>query len=233
MREGYDEAPLNPLPLAVWVLVMPIAAMEIVLQAGAAGFAGGGAGAGWRNEALQRLALSPEMLDRMVEAGRYPAEILMRFAAYPLVHGSFVHALFAVVFILALGKMVGEVFRLPAVLAVFLGSAVAAALAYSLVPGIRQALFGAYPPVYGLVGAFTYILWARLGALHANRARAFTLIAMLLIVQTIFTALNQVMNGVFDASIVADFTGFVAGFALSVLVAPGGPARLMERLRQR
>ena len=46
-------------------------------------------------------------------------------------HGSFTHALFVVVILLALGKMVGEVFRWWAVLVVFFGAAVVGALAYT------------------------------------------------------------------------------------------------------
>ena len=36
-------------------------------------------------------------------------------------------------------------------------------------------LYGGYPAVYGLVGAFTFLLWVRLGMEHTNRLRAFTL----------------------------------------------------------
>jgi membrane associated rhomboid family serine protease len=228
MRDGFDQSPLNPLPLVVWVLVLPLAAVEITLQLGAAGLAGGATGIGWRNDALQRFALSPEMLDLMLANGQWPADFLMRFLTYPLVHGSLGHAVFAIVFTLALGKMAGEVFSLPAVIAIFVLSAVFGGLVYSLAPGVQQALFGAYPPVYGLIGAFTFILWARLGALHANRYRAFSLIGTLLAIQLVF--------GVIFGSgpdWIADVAGFVAGFALSFVVAPGGPARMLRLLRQR
>jgi membrane associated rhomboid family serine protease len=228
MRPGYDTSPLNPLPAVVWVLVLPIAAMEIVLSASGAGFVGGNAGLGWRNDAIQRLALSPDLLDRMIEDGRWPADWLVRFVTYPLVHGSLTHAIFTLVFILALGKMVGEVFRLWAVLAVFFGSAILAAVVYSLIPGLRPALFGAYPPVYGLIGAFTFILWVRLGALNANRYRAFTLIGFLMAVQLLFALIFGS-----NPQWIADVAGFVAGFGLSFLVAPGGPTQMLRRIRQR
>lgn len=228
MREGYDESPLNPIPGVVWLVLLPLVAMEIVVNAGALGVAGGADAIGWRQDALQRFALSPEMLDEMVATGRWSADYLMRFLTFSFVHGSLTHALLAGVFILAMGKFVGEVFRPWAVLALFLVSAATGGLAYSLVPGVKMALFGAYPGAYGLIGAFTFIIWARLGAENANRARAFTLIAFLLGVQLIF---GVVFGGAPDW--VADLAAFATGFGLSFVVGPGGPARIVARLRSR
>ena len=98
----------------------------------------------------------------------------MRLVTYPFVHFNFTHALFVVVILLALGKMVGEVFRWWAVLVVFFGAAIAGALAYTLVPGLQAPLIGGYPAVYGLIGAFTFLLWVNLAAVGANKYRAFS-----------------------------------------------------------
>lgn len=228
MRPGYDQPPVNPLPPVVWLILLPVVAMELVLSAGTFGLAGGQEGIGWRAEALQRFALSPLMLDQMWQAGQVSPDYLMRFLSYPLVHGNLTHAVFASVFILALGKFVGEVFRGWAVLVVFLGAVIAGGLAYSLVPGLKVALYGAYPGAYGLIGAFTFILWARLGAEHAQRGRAFSLIGFLLGIQLLFGAL---FGGAPDW--IADLAGFGAGFLLSFLVAPGGPAHVLRMIRQR
>lgn len=228
MHHGHDEAPVNPLPPVVWLLLLPIVAMEVVVNAGAIGIAGGPAGIGWRNEALQRFALSPVMLDQMWAAGRVSGDYLMRFLTYPFVHGSLTHAVFATVFVLALGKFVGEVFRAWAVLVVFFGAVLAGGVVYSLVPGLQVWLIGAYPGAYGLIGAFTFMLWARLGAEHARRGRAFGLIGMLLGIQLLFGAL---FGGPPDW--IADLAGFAAGFLLSFVVAPGGPAHFLRTIRQR
>ncbi|MCB2116116.1 MAG: rhomboid family intramembrane serine protease [Rhodobacteraceae bacterium] len=228
MRPGFNEAPVNPLPPVVWLLVLPIIAMEVVVNAGAIGLAGGQAGIGWRNEALQRFALSPVMLDQMWASGQVPHDYLMRFLTYPFVHGSLTHAIFAAVFILALGKFVGEVFRAWAVLAVFFGGVLAGGIVYSLVPGLQTWLFGAYPGAYGLIGAFTFMIWAKLGAEHAQRGRAFSLIGMLLGIQLLFGTL---FGGSPDW--IADLAGFAAGFLLSFAVAPGGPSHLLRLIRQR
>lgn len=228
MRPGFNEAPMNPLPWVVWVLVLPIIAMEVVLNAGAMGLAGGAEGVGWRAQALQRFALSPVMLDQMWASGLWNSDYLSRFLTYPFVHGSFTHALFAVVFLLALGKFVGEVYRPWAVLVVFAGGILAGGIVYSLVPGLQTWLFGAYPGAYGLIGAFTFAIWAKLGAAHAHRGRAFGLIGMLLGIQLLFGAF---FGGPPDW--IADLAGFVAGFLLSFAVAPGGLSHLLRILRQR
>ncbi|PQV56778.1 membrane associated rhomboid family serine protease [Defluviimonas denitrificans] len=228
MREGYDAPPLNPIPGVVWLILLPIVAMELVVSAGTLGIAGGATGVGWRQEALQRFALSPEMLDQMIGTGRWTWDYLMRFISYGFVHGSFTHALLAAVFILAMGKFVAEIFSPWSVLAVFFIPLALGGVAYSLIPGVKMALFGAYPGAYGLIGAFTFIIWARLGAENANRARAFTLIAFLLGIQLIF---GVIFGGSPDW--VADLVGFAAGFGLSFLVGPGGPAHLLRAIRQR
>ncbi len=220
--------PINPLPPVVWLLALPVIAMEVAVSAGAAGFAGGASGIGWRLDAVQRFAFSPEYLRRMVEAGLWPWDGLMRLISYPLVHVTTTQAVFVIVFLLALGKFVGEVFRWWAVLAVVFGAAVTAALVYAAVPVVTAPLVGGYPPVYGLIGAFTFILWTNLGRTGGNQMRAFSLIGMLLAVQLVFGLL---FGG--GTEWIADLAGFGAGFALSILVCPGGWARMMAKLRAR
>lgn len=218
--------PLNPLPLAVWVLALPMIAMEIVLQIGAAGIAGGPEAVGWRIEAITALAFVPDLWSEMLTLGQFPPEHLARFVGYPFVHGNLTHTAFAVVILLALGKFVGEILRFWAVLVVFVGAAIVGALAYGLV-ATRVPLFGAYPGDYGLVGAFTYLMWLRLAG-SGREYRAFTMIGFLLAAQLIF---GVFFGGGMDW--VADLAGFAAGFVLTVLVAPGGIGRMMQRLRQR
>jgi membrane associated rhomboid family serine protease len=229
MNQDHNAPPINPLPPIVWILSLPLIAIELVIQLQAAGLIGGGAGSNWRTDAYYRFALIPELVRDQWERGGHPVAELHRLVSYVLVHASLSHALFAVVILLALGKMVGEVFRWWAVLVVFLGAALVGGLAYSfLVPEIRSPLIGAYPAVYGLIGAFTYLLWTNLARRGANRYRAFGLIGALLLFQLIFGVL---IGAGWDW--VADITGFAAGFALSFLVGPGGWTRLVGKLRQR
>lgn len=229
MDQDHNAPPLNPLPWVVWLLALPLIAMEVVLSLAGAGVIGGAQGVGWRIQAVERFGLFPELLKHQWETGGYPLEELARLVSYVAVHGSVTHALFAVVMLLALGKMVGEVFRWWGVAVVFLGAAVLGGAAYGLlVPGLRTQLIGAYPAVYGLIGAFTFLIWTRLAMVGANRFRAFTLIGMLLGIQLVF---GMLFGGGWDW--VADVTGFAAGFLLSFVVSPGGFWRVLDQLRQR
>jgi membrane associated rhomboid family serine protease len=229
MDHDHNAAPLNPLPAIVWILVLPLVAMELVLSLADRGIVGGPMAVGWRLQAVERFGFFPDLLRYMVDTGSYPLDGLMRLVSYPLVHVSFTHALFAVVMLLALGKMVGEVYRWWAVLVVVLGSAAVGAVAYTyLVPGVRAQLIGGYPAVYGLIGAFTFLIWVRLAGTGTNRLRAFSLIGMLRGVHLLFGVL-------FGASWewVADLAGFAAGFLLSFIVTPGGFGRVVAMIRQR
>lgn len=228
MRDGYDNSLFNPLPPVVWLTVLPIVAMELVLSAGDIGLAGGPGGIGWRQQAWQMFALNPEMLADMLGTHRWPLNYLMRFVTYIFVSQVFVQAVMVTVFILALGKFVAEVFRPLAFLTIFFVAGIVGAIAYSLVPGQQVWLIGGYPAVYGLVGAFTFIVWARLGLVHASRNRAFMLVGMLLGFQLFFWLL---FGG--PLTWLADLAGFVTGFALSFLAAPGGPAAVLARVRRR
>jgi membrane associated rhomboid family serine protease len=228
MNRDPNAAPLNPLPAVVWALALPIIAMEVVLNLGARGLIGPPEAVGWRLDALQRFAYSPDLMRQMILEHTWPLDGLMRLATYPFVHFSFTHALFVVVILLAIGKMVGEVFRWWAVLLVFFASAVSGALAYTLVPGLQTPLIGGYPPVYGLIGGFTFLLWVNLAAVGANKYRAFTLIGFLLGIQLLF---GVVFGGGWEW--VADLTGFATGFFLSFVVSPGGWARVRDKIRQR
>lgn len=230
--------PINPLPVVVWLLALPMIGLELVLSLADRGLIGGAGGIGWRAQALSRLAFSPDYWRQSLEVGTLDAEGLLRLVSYAFVHGSTSHALFGVVLLLALGKFVGEVFRFWAVLAVFVAATVAGALAMAAVPAVHQALFGAFAGVYGLIGAFTFLIWMKLAGTGVSQYRAFSLIGFLLVAQLIFGVVTSVLNVgqgflAVDWSWIADLAGFGAGFAVSFLVSPGGWARVLERVRSR
>ncbi|MAU51526.1 MAG: rhomboid family intramembrane serine protease [Roseovarius sp.] len=221
-----DPSPLNPLPPFALVLFLVILGIEAAFSLGARGLVGGPGAVGWRAAAIEDYGFHGEILRWMIETGQYPVEHLRRLLTYAFVHGSFTHALFAGVLILAMGKFLGEHFRHWAVLALLAVATVAGALVYALLPGQQPWLIGAFPGVYGLIGGFTYVLWLRLGQVGANQARAFTLIGVLMGLQLVFALL-------FGAAPtwIADVAGFGAGFLASVPLSPGGWARLRARLR--
>ena len=224
----YDESPVNPLPPVVIVLALALALPELAFLAGENGLLGADA-QWWRAQMIDRFGFFPEILNLMIANNVWPIERVIAIVAYPFVHGSFTGAIFAIVFVLALGKMVGEQFSAVAVLVIFFGASVFGALMYWLVQadGLYP-LFGGMVGAYGLIGAYTFLLWLQQVATGGQQWQAFQLIGFLMAIQLLFSLIFGA-NNVW----VAELAGFAAGFGLSFLVIPGGFARLRAWLRQR
>ena len=223
-----DASPLNPLPPPVAALAIVIIGIELTLSAAARGFIGGQTGIGWRQVALERYGFFGEVLDWMLARGEWPLAHVARFVTYPFVHFGFTHALFVVVFLLALGKMAAEALGSAAFFVIFFGSAIVGALVFGLALNDPAPLAGGFPAVYGLIGAYTWMLWTSLGRIGAPQHRAFLLIGVLLGIQLVFGVLFGATN-----EWVAEVAGFLTGFALSFVVGPGGWRRALDALRRR
>lgn len=222
------QSPFNKLPAVVVALAVVIAGIEALFQLAEMGLIGGREGIGWRIAAVEDFGVSDRVWHWMVENRVWPWDQVRRFLTYPFLHAGAYHVIFVVVFVLALGNMVARVFHPLAVLAVFFGASIAGALGFVLVLNEGRVLIGGYPGAYGLIGAFTFLLWANLGAHGANQARAFSLIAMLMAIQLGF----GLFTGEFG-NFVAELCGFVAGFLISFVVVPGGWKAILNKLRQR
>lgn len=228
MDLDHNAHPLQPIPGVVWLLALPIAVIEIVLSLASRGVIGGPTAVGWRLQAMQDFAFSAPLFHWMLANSYFPPMQMLRFVSYMFIHVSPTHAIFVVMFILALGKYVSEVFRPWAVLAIFFFSGIVGALAYGFLAMTQMPLIGGYPPVYGFIGAFSFILWTRLGQKGENRMGAFTLIGFFLGFQLIFALF---FGG--NRQWIADLAGFAGGFGLSFVVCPGGIARALDAFRKR
>lgn len=220
------QPPVNPLPPVVVALFLVIVAVEGAFTLGARGLVGGPGAIGWRVAAIQEYGFDPRLFDFMVETGRWEPQYLKRFVTYPFVHASFTHAIFAGAMLLALGKIVGDTFGNVATFLIFVLTSVGGVTIYAALLDANIGVIGAFPPVYGLIGAFTYILWMRLGQMGERQLRAFTLIGFLMGVQLLFGLL-------FGATVdwIADIAAFGVGFVVSIFLAPGGLARFVAWVR--
>ena len=217
IEHDHDAPPFNPLPWPVTLLAVAVFGIELIFTAADAGVIGGPAATGWRLAALERYGFSVPVFQWMVDAHALRWDYAMRIVTYPFVHGTFTHALFVTVFALALGKLVGETLKGWSVLVVFFAASIVGALVYWAVwQDTPLVLFGGYPGAYGLVGAFTFVLWAGLAG-NATGLQAFSLIAFLAGIQILFALF---FGGGLDW--VADLAGFAAGFAVALIVSPGG-----------
>lgn len=227
MSDDPNASPFLDLPRTVVALAVVIGGIEGMFSLAQAGYLGGQSGIGWRLDAIRDFGFSGEILDWMLSTGQFPLEHVRRFVTYPFLHLSFTHVLFSIVFILAIGKAISGAFGGWRLLVVFFGASIFGAFVYGYVFEFLSPLVGSYPGVYGMIGAFTFLLWVRARALGEAPVRAFTLIGFLLGIQLLFAAL-------FGSSgdWTADLGGFVAGFVMSFFLVPGGWARLRDSLRR-
>lgn len=224
-----DEAPFHPIPPLVLAIFGAMMLAELAFSLGALGVFGM-QGTAWRVNAIEDFAFAPRALE-MVMRGNYDPALLLRFIAYPFVHAEFTHGLFGAVLWLALGKFAAEAYRPWAVAIIFLASAIGGAICYGfygLWIGSNIPLIGAYPADFGMVGAFTYLTWLRLGEEGSNRMQAFAMIGVLLGLELVFSLLFGA-----NPTWPAEVSAFLIGSAVAVLVAPGGWRGFLARLRAR
>lgn len=216
-------AAVNPMPPVIVALFLFIMGVEAIFAFGTYGFAGA-SGIGWRVEAWQKYAFFGEEFDWMRESGIWPVEHVMRLFSFSFVHPAPMSAVLAGVMLLALGKFVGEVFSAVATLMVFVVSAALGAIVFAVLTEANAPIMGAFPGVYGLIGAYTFMLWVGLGAMGEKRIQAFQLIGFLLGIQLLF-------GGGLDW--IVDIAAFATGFLMSFLVSPGGFQRLRAKIRHK
>ena len=227
MHQDHNAPPFNPMPFVVWVLFLILMGIEIVFTLGGQGIIGGPRSAGWRLGAISEYGFSGVAFDWMIKNGQMPLENVIRCFSYIFFHGSFTAAIFSGVILLAMGKLVGEVMGQLAVIILFVFSGVFGVVIFGVLTD-QAWLIGAYPSVYGLIGAYTFLLWQRVAGQGMQQLTAFRLIGFLMGIQLIF--------GIFFVTgqdWVAELAGFVCGFALSVIVMPGGIARLRTVIQRK
>ena len=227
MHQDHNAPPFNPMPPVVWFLFLILMGIEAVFTLGEQGIVGGARAVGWRLGAISDYGFSGVAFDWMVKNGQMPFEYVIRCFSYMFLHGSFTAAIFSGVILLAMGKLVGEVMGQLAVIILFVFSGVFGVVIFGLLTD-QAWLIGAYPSVYGLIGAYTFLLWQRVAGQGMQQLTAFRLIGFLMGIQLIF--------GIFFVTgqdWVAELAGFVCGFALSVIVMPDGLARLRTAIQRK
>lgn len=228
MSDPEFQAPVNPMPATVMLVFLAIAGIEAGLSLAEAGIIGGPGAVGWRLSLIRDYGFSGQIFDWMTANMQFPLHDLLRSVTYAFLHLGFTHALFAMVLLLALGKMVAEAMGQVAFLIIFFISGIAGAVIYAAVLNDPVWLVGAYPNVYGLIGGYSFVMWRRLSGLGQQQLQAFSLIAILMGLQLLWGVF-------FDAGTqwLAELFGFFVGFGLSFLLAPGEWQILLNKLRQR
>ncbi|MEM8690732.1 MAG: rhomboid family intramembrane serine protease [Pseudomonadota bacterium] len=227
MSMNPNASPFNALPPIVWALFFLIFGIECIFGLGERGLLGGPSAVGWRLAAVNDYGFSGQAFDWMVGNLRLDGGYLVRLLTYPFVQGGFTQALFASVILLAMGKLVGEVMGQRVVLILFVLCGVFGAIVFGLLTD-QAWLIGAFPCVYGLIGAYTFLLWQNLAGRGLQQLAAFRLIGLLMGIQLFFG-----MFFVVGYTWVAELAGFAFGFLFSPMLVPGGVARVINLLRRR
>lgn len=228
MQDPDFEPPVNPLPPIVILAFLAIAGVEAGLSLGEAGIIGGPGAVGWRLGLIRDYGFSGQIFDWMIANRQWPLAEVMRVFTYPFIHLGFSHSLFAMVLLLALGKMVAEVMGQLTFVVIFVLAGAGGGSLYALLFNDPSWLVGAYPSVYGLIGGYSFVMWRQLAGKGAQQYRAFTLIAVLMGIQLIWGVFFEV-----GTQWIAELFGFFLGFGLCFVMAPGEWARIREVLRRR
>ncbi len=227
MHDPEMQPPVNPLPPPVVVLFLAMAGVEAILSLAEAGMLGGRDAIGWRLALVQDFGFSGDIFDWMLANGQWPLEHVLRFFTFPFIHHGVTHGIFAIVLLLALGKLVAEIMGQVAFVSIFFLSGIGGVSIYALLLNDPTWVTGGYPNVYGLIGGYSFVMWRTLGAAGEQQLRAFSLIALLMAIQLIWGIFFQV-----GTQWVAELAGFFCGFGLSFVLAPGEWAKITARIRR-
>ncbi|MEP5732104.1 MAG: rhomboid family intramembrane serine protease [Sulfitobacter sp.] len=222
------QPPVNPLPPIVVLTFFALAGIEAGLSLGEAGIIGGPGAVGWRLGLIRDYGFSGQIWDWMMANDTWPFWEIARVVTYPFIHLGFTHSLFAMVLLLALGKLVTEVLGPVTFAVIFVVSGAVGAALYGVFLNDPSWLVGAYPNVYGLIGGYSFVMWRKLAGTGAQQYRAFTLIAFLMGIQMVWGVFFEV-----GLQWIAELIGFLVGFGLCFIFAPGEWVRMRETLRRR
>ena len=204
---------INPLPPVILVITLLLVLVEIIFQIEEVGILSSFSNEITRNNVIVNYAFFGALQDWMINNLSFKWSFIFRYFTFPFIHFNFLQTVIAIVMFLALGKMVCEVYDGFLFLILFISSSFCGAFFYGLLLNDQFPLVGAFPAIYGLIGAYTYIQWVSMKFLGARSVNAFTLIAVLLSIQIIF---KVVFNGSNDW--LADLFGFLTGFVFASLL---------------
>lgn len=225
------ERPFNPISPIVVVLVLAMVALELVFQAAESGLVGGPLATGWRVETIQNFGFHKAVFAHIMQGGKIEPKVIWPFFSYLFISWTFMHMLVAASLILALGKMIADMFSGLAVFVLFVACGLAGALAFGWLAADGKTLVGAYPVFYGFIGTFTWIQIYELRAKEASILPAFSAIIGLVVLRLGFGFYAGVPH---DWS--ADLAGLITGFLLAYVLAPDGKDRIrrwVQAIRQR
>lgn len=222
----------HPISPIVVVLVVAMVAVELIFEAGENGLIGGPLAEGWRVEMARFFGFHKAVFDHIMVGGDLEPKVIWPFLSYLFIHKSFLHMLIASALILAMGKMIAEMFSSLAVVILFVACGLLGAITFGMFSNEGGfPLIGAYPVFYGFIGTYTWIKVFALKRLGKSILPAFSAVGMFAVFRGTFAIFSGVPN-----DWMADLAGLLAGFFLAYLLAPDGKDRIkgwVQKIRTR
>ena len=227
---NHNASPVHPVPPIALILSAPIILIEIVLQLAEAGLVGGPEAIGWRLKLVQEFAFFDTIWEAMLQTRQVQPDWIWRFFTYPFISSGFGEALVGGVIVLGVGTYLGKRFSIPKMLLAFFGPAAVAAVAYGLAGDAPLPLMGPFPAAFGLLGVYSFLLWAKERFAGGSGLGAFRLVGFLLAMHVVRWLIFGHGKAVF-----AEFIAMVTGLVLSLYITWTGRQllkQLFDRIRR-
>ncbi len=149
----------------------------------------------------------------------YAAQPWTMFLSYAFLHSGPVHLIGNILALLILSRLLPDNTRAPAILVLWIGSAIGGALCFGLLASSPQPMVGASGALFGLAGAWQYTVWRACRRNGTNlRPVWFTLIWLVLLNLIMWLMMNGMMAWE------THLGGFVTGWVLAVVQSRTKPA---------
>ncbi|MEM7547179.1 MAG: rhomboid family intramembrane serine protease [Pseudomonadota bacterium] len=219
MKPAPGDARPGP-PAIIWAMTLIFVAFELAFQAASAGILPFG---DLRWEVYKKLAFFDLYFEGMLEGYEVPFEFWTSFLTHAVLHGGLVHLAMNGAIFLGLGGMIANNIGAKRFLVLFVVTAIAGSLTFALITDTQGPLVGASGAIFGFFGALKRWEWRWLTSRNMSLSRFWGSIAGL-------TALNVLLALFFpgEGAVAweAHLGGFVAGFLIAPVLAPGrgGPS---------
>lgn len=206
-------------PRIVWIMLGIFMLFELAFWAAANGV---GPVPDLRWEVYKRMAFFDILFEAVRQGVGVPWTFWTSFVTYAFLHGGLLHLAMNGVFFLAVGGMLARVIGPVRFLVLFVFTSITGALIFGLLANTAGPMVGASGALFGFIGALKAWEWKYIRATGASAQGFWRTIAALIAMNV---ALALLMPGGGDLAWQAHLGGFVGGFLIAPVLAPGLAAR--------
>ena len=206
-------------PQIVWIMLGIFTLFELAFWAAANGI---GPVPDLRWEVYKQLAFFDILFEAVRQGVGVPWTFWTSFVTYAFLHGGLLHLAMNGVFFLAVGGMLARVIGSMRFVVLFIVTSITGALIFGLLANTAGPMVGASGALFGFIGALKAWEWKYIRETGAS-ARSFWRTIAALIAMNV--ALALLMPGGGALAWQAHLGGFVGGFLIAPVLAPGLAAR--------